>query len=95
MGIANFILLFQNLCHTVHIFIKQQVCTSHITKGLGTGLQTLVKSCKEQSLSDGNGEKKAHRHSSVYLLIFLFIFLGGGIGGVGRGWWGQLDALIK
>ena len=95
MGIANFILLFLNLCHTVHVFIKQQVCTSHITKGLGTGLQTLVKSCKEQSLSDGKGEKKAYRHSSIYLLIFLFIFLGGGIGGVGRGWWGQLDALIK
>ena len=84
MGIANFILLFLNLCHTVHIFIKQQVCTSHITKGLGTGLRTLVKSCKEQSLSDGKGEKEAYRHSSIYLFFFFFFGEGGG-GGWGGG----------
>lgn len=87
MGIANFIPLFLNLCHTVHIFIKQQVCTSHITKGLGTGLRTLVKSCKEQSLSDGKGEKEAYRHSSIYLFIYLFFWERGwaGLGGGGGG----------
>ena len=90
MGIANFILLFLNLCHTVHVFIKQQVCTSHITKGLGTGLRTLVKRCKEQILSDGKGEKEAYRHSSVYLFIFFFIYFFGR--GDGRGWEGVVGA---
>ena len=37
------------------IFNEKQECTFHITKRLGTGLRSLVKSCKGQKLSDGNG----------------------------------------